>query len=60
MQARAADGMCGPEGLLFEPYTVFKRSARWLARANLLTLYALALGTLVGALVIAGTLLGRW
>ena len=30
-EARSADGLCGPEGLLFEPYPPFRRVARWLA-----------------------------
>jgi hypothetical protein len=34
-EARGEDGLCGPEGLLFQPYSFGARIARHLARANL-------------------------
>ena len=33
-EARAEDGLCGPEGLLFEPYQWWRKGFRWIARLH--------------------------
>lgn len=37
--ARAPDGLCGPEALLFQPYSVPRLVAKWLSRANLVAIF---------------------
>lgn len=47
--ARSPDGLCGPEALLFEPYTLPQKAARWLARNGPFPLWLGAIGALGGA-----------
>lgn len=58
MTARSADGLCGPEGLLFEPYSRRGKIILWFLRGP--STKTLERVLLVWALIAAFVLLDRW
>jgi hypothetical protein len=51
-EARSETGLCGPEGLLWEPYTPARKVARWLARNGPMPLWYGALALFAAGFVI--------
>lgn len=61
VEARSPEGLCGPEGLLFQPYRFPRNIAKWLADPNhafALPLFIVVVLSLLGAAII--TVQGRW
>ena len=55
--ARNENGLCGPEGLLFAPYTRRQRVARWLARMAPDNLATVIFWAILGSLMAIGTII---
>lgn len=58
-EARGEDGLCGPEGLLFEPYSLPRKLALWLS-VNSEWLPFLGMWAVIGALFLIGGLVTLW
>jgi hypothetical protein len=58
-EARSEDGLCGPNGMLFEPYKGFRRVALWLARKDMERAGHIIYWSMLAAVAIIASLMGR-
>jgi hypothetical protein len=59
-EARSENGLCGPEGLLFAPYSTPQKIIRWFANHDPILTGWTAIATLGALGTLAITVLGRW